>query len=117
VSARTLRGGDRIRQGPVGLPTAEAMGCSRGFMYPSAEGRLAGRRPDAPSAPASRAIAKAIDYLIKRWAAFTRFLDDGRVCLSNNAAERALRGVAVGKKAWLFAVPTTVASAPPRCTR
>jgi len=48
-------------------------------------------------------IAKAIDYMLKRWAAFTRFLDDGRICLSNNAAERALRGVAIGRKAWLFA--------------
>jgi hypothetical protein len=35
--------------------------------------------------------------------AFTRFLDDGRICLSNNAAERALRGIALGRKAWLFA--------------
>jgi transposase len=32
--------------------------------------------------------AKAIDYILKRWPAFTRFLDDGRICLSNNAAER-----------------------------
>jgi len=48
-------------------------------------------------------IAKAIDYMLKRWAAFSRFLDDGRICLSNNAAERALRGVAIGRKAWLFA--------------
>ena len=47
--------------------------------------------------------AKAINYLLNRWAAFTRFLDDGRVCLSNNAAERALRGVAVGRKNWTFA--------------
>jgi transposase len=39
----------------------------------------------------------------KRWAAFTRFLDDGRICLRNNAAERALRGLALGRKAWLFA--------------
>lgn len=31
-----------------------------------------------------------------------RFLDDGRICLSNNAAERALRGVALGRKSWLF---------------
>lgn len=38
-----------------------------------------------------------------RWAAFTRFLEDGRVCLTNNAAERALRGVALGRKSWLFA--------------
>jgi transposase len=48
-------------------------------------------------------VAKAMDYLLKRWPAFTRFLDDGRICLSNNAAERALRGIALGRKAWLFA--------------
>ena len=48
-------------------------------------------------------IAKTIDYMLKRWTAFTRYLEDGRICLSNNAAERALRGVAIGRKAWLFA--------------
>jgi transposase len=48
-------------------------------------------------------VAKAIDYLLKRWPAFMRFLEDGRVCLSNNAAERALRGIALGRKSWLFA--------------
>jgi len=47
-------------------------------------------------------LAKAMTYLLKRWASFTRFLDDGRVCLSNNAAERALRGIALGRKSWLF---------------
>jgi transposase len=47
-------------------------------------------------------VAKAIDYMLKRWDAFTLFLDDGRVCLSNNAAERALRGIALGRKSWLF---------------
>src|SRR6516165_869497 len=44
-----------------------------------------------------------MDYMLKRWPAFTRFLDDGRICLSNNAAERALRGIALGRKSWLFA--------------
>lgn len=48
-------------------------------------------------------VAGAIDYMLKRWASFTRFLDDGRICLTNNAAERALRGLALGRKAWLFA--------------
>jgi hypothetical protein len=48
-------------------------------------------------------LAKAMDYLLKRWPAFTRFLGDGRICLSNNAAERALRGIALGRKSWLFA--------------
>jgi transposase len=47
-------------------------------------------------------LAKAINYMLKRWPLFTLFLDDGRICLSNNAAERALRGVALGRKSWLF---------------
>ena len=51
----------------------------------------------------SHAIVKAINYLKRRWPSFTRFLDDGRICLSNNAAERALRGIALGRKSWLFA--------------
>jgi len=46
--------------------------------------------------------AKAIDYSLKRWPALTRFLDDGRLCISNNAAERALRGIAVGRHNWTF---------------
>ena len=48
-------------------------------------------------------VARATDYMLKRWQAFTRFLGDGRICLTNNAAERALRGIAIGRKAWLFA--------------
>jgi transposase len=50
-------------------------------------------------------VVKAIAYMFKadRWEAFTRFLKDGRICMTNNAAERALRGVARGRKSWLFA--------------
>jgi len=51
----------------------------------------------------SAAVAEPIDYLLRRWPSFTRFLDDGRICLSNNAAERALRGFALGRRSWLFA--------------
>ena len=40
--------------------------------------------------------------MLKRWVAFSRFVGDGRICMTNNAAERALRGIAVGRKAWLF---------------
>ncbi|RTL80496.1 MAG: IS66 family transposase [Hyphomicrobiales bacterium] len=47
-------------------------------------------------------LVKAMNYMLKRWAAFTLFLEDGRVCLSNNAAERGLRGIALGRKSWLF---------------
>jgi transposase len=84
----------------------------------SREDRVAGRRRDvAPlvedlmdwmrreRAKLSRHndVAKAMDYMLKRSAVFTRFLEDGRICLSNNAAERELRGIALGRKAWLFA--------------
>ena len=48
-------------------------------------------------------VVKAMDYMLKRWDGFTRFTDDDRICLSNNAAERALRGIALGRKSWLFA--------------
>ena len=46
---------------------------------------------------------KAIDYSLKRWSVLTRYLDDGRICMSNNAAERELRGIAVGRRNWTFA--------------
>lgn len=48
-------------------------------------------------------VAEAMDYMLKAWPAFAAFLDDGRICLTNNAAERALRGIALGRKSWLFA--------------
>ena len=48
-------------------------------------------------------VAKAMDYMLNRWPSFARFLGDGRVCMTNNSAERALRGLALGRKAWLFA--------------
>jgi transposase len=47
-------------------------------------------------------VAKALNYMLARWDAFTRFLGDGRICLTNNAAERAVRGIALGRKSWLF---------------
>ncbi len=40
-------------------------------------------------------VAKAMDYMLKRCAVFARFLEDGRICLRNNAAERGLRGIAL----------------------
>jgi hypothetical protein len=48
-------------------------------------------------------VATAMDYMLKDWPAFTAFLADGRICMTNNAAERAMRGIAIGRKAWLFA--------------
>ena len=47
-------------------------------------------------------VAQAMDYMLKRWQAFTRFLHDGRICLTNNAAERALRGIAPGQEGMVI---------------
>ena len=51
----------------------------------------------------SASVVQPIDYMLNRWDRFARFIEDGRVCLTNNAAERALRGFALGRKSWLFA--------------
>jgi hypothetical protein len=51
----------------------------------------------------SAEVFKPINYMLKRWSDFARFLDDGRICMSNNAAERSLRGLALGRRNWIFA--------------
>ena len=51
----------------------------------------------------SSPVAQPIDYMLKRWSDFARFVEDGRICLSNNAAERSVRSLALGRRAWLFA--------------
>jgi len=75
----------RVRVAPLVMSLEEWMRAERGRLSRHAD------------------VAKAMNYMLKRWDAFTRFLDDGRICLTNNAAERGLRGIALGRKAWLFA--------------
>jgi transposase len=53
--------------------------------------------------PGKSDLAKAFRYALNRWTSFTLFLDDGRVAIDNNAAERALRPIGVGRRNWLFA--------------
>ena len=48
-------------------------------------------------------VAKAMDYMLTKWDSFACFTTDGRVCLTNNAAERALRGQALGRRSWTLA--------------
>jgi transposase len=60
-------------------------------------------REERAKLPRGIGVAVPLDYMLNRWAAFSLFLDDGRICLTNNTAERALRGLALGRKAWLFA--------------
>jgi transposase len=118
---RKARGGKAMVISPIALEMVQRIDAlfeiERGINSQGADQRLAVRRElSAPlvadleiwmreqRARLSRGndVAKAMDYMFKRWGSFTRFLGDGRVCLSNNAAERALRGVALGRKSWLF---------------
>jgi transposase len=53
--------------------------------------------------PGKSDLARAMRYALRRWSAFVLFLQDGRVAIDNNPAERAIRPVAIGRKNWLFA--------------
>ena len=52
---------------------------------------------------AKTSLAKAIHYSVSRWEAFLRFTTDGRLDICNNAAERAIRPLALGRRNWTFA--------------
>ncbi len=53
--------------------------------------------------PGKGDLAKAVRYALSRWPSFTLFLDDGRVAIDNNVAERAVKPVVIGRKNWMFA--------------
>jgi transposase len=86
-----------------GLPAAERLAARRQEVAPLVRALIDWMTRERARLSRHNEVAKAMDYLLRRIDAFTRFLDDGRICLSNNAAERALRGIALGRKAWLFA--------------
>ena len=92
-----------IERGINGLSAAERLDGRRRESAPLVADLEAWLRDQRSRLSRSSAVAEPIDYMLRRWPAFARFLDDGRVCLTNNAAERALRGFALGRKAWLFA--------------
>jgi transposase len=92
-----------IERGINGKSTQERRAVRQELSRPLVEDLEAWMRKQRPKLSRGSDVAKAMDYMLKRWPAFTRFLDDGRACLSNNAAERALRGIALGRKSWLFA--------------
>jgi transposase len=92
-----------IERGVNGLSAAERLRVRRETVAPLIAALETWLRIERARFSRHAAIAKAIDYMLTRWPAFTRFLEDGRICLTNNAAERALRGLALGRKSWLFA--------------
>ena len=86
-----------------GLPTPERLAVRRQRVAPLVADLQQWMRTERARLSRHADVAKAMDYMLKRWDAFTRFIENGQVCLTNNAAERALRGIALGRKAWLFA--------------
>jgi transposase len=86
-----------------GLPSPERLAVRRQRVAPLVGDLHQWMRAERARLSRHADVAKAIDYMLKRWDAFTRFLEDGRICLTNNAAERELRGIALGRKSWLFA--------------
>jgi hypothetical protein len=92
-----------IERGINGRSAEERRAVRQEFSRPLIDDLETWMRAERPKLSRGNDLAKAMDYMLKRWTAFTRFLNDGRVCLSNNAAERGLRGIALGRKSWLFA--------------
>ncbi len=92
-----------IERGINGLSAEERLRVRREKSAPVLTALEAWLRDERARLSRSASVAKPIDYMLKRWDRFTRFIDDGRICLTNNAAERALRGFALGRRSWLFA--------------
>jgi transposase len=122
IAANARRGKTAAAISPIALEAVKRIDglfdIERGINGQSAEQRLLVRKKQgAPLLAALEAwlreqrsrlsnassVAQPIDYMLRRWERFVRFMDDGRICLTNNAAERALRGFALGRKSWLFA--------------
>jgi transposase len=122
IAANTRRGKNAAAISPIALEAVRRIDAlfdiERGINGQSAEERLRVRqeqsvpllsaleawlREQRSRLSRSASVAEPIDYMLKRWDRFARFIGDGRICLSNNAAERALRGFALGRKSWLFA--------------
>jgi transposase len=122
IAANARRGKNAAAISPIALEAVKRIDAlfdiERGINGQSAEERVRARRgQSAPLLAAleawlreqrsrlsrSSSVAEPIDYMLRRWDRFARFIDDGRICLTNNAAERALRGFALGRKSWLFA--------------
>ena len=90
-------------RGNLGQPAEQRLAARQEMIVPMVSELEASMRTERARLSRHNDVGRAMDYMLKRWTAFTRFLEDVRICLTNNAAERALRGIAIGRKAWLFA--------------
>lgn len=86
-----------------GIPPDDRRRQRQAQSKPIAEALKAWAEQTAPKLSDRSELAAAFRYMLARWLALTRCFDDGRLSLDNNPAERALRGVAIGRKNYLFA--------------
>jgi transposase len=86
-----------------GLPANERLAARRRDVAPLVKDLVDWMTRERAKLSRHNDVAKAMDYMLTRLDDFTGFLEDGRICITNNAAERALRGIALGRKSWLFA--------------
>ena len=86
----------------IGMPEDERLKLRQQYVKLQVEALETWMRTERAKLSRHNEVAKAMDYMLNRWAAFTRFLTNGKICLTNNAAERALRCVAVGRRNWTF---------------
>jgi len=92
-----------IERGINGVAAAERLRIRQEQSAPLLQALEAWLREQRGRLSRSASAAEPIDYMLKRWNRFAHFVSDGKICLTNNAAERALRGFALGRKSWLFA--------------
>ena len=87
----------------TGMPPDQRRAERQNRSKPVVEALRAWTETTLPKLSRKSELAKAFRYMRSRWKALLRCLDDGRLALDNNPAERALRGVAIGRKNYLFA--------------
>lgn len=92
-----------IEQTIAGQPPAQRAGVRQSKARPKLDALLIWFDEQLTLIPGKSELAGAIRYARSRWEALTRYCDDGRLEISNNAAENAIRPVALGRKNWLFA--------------
>ena len=78
-----------------GSPSAERLAARRKDIAPLVNELIEWMKRERAKLSRHNEVAKAMDYMLRRIDVFKRFLDDGPICLSNNAAERELRGIAM----------------------
>jgi len=91
-----------IERDSMGRPPDERAELRKARAGPALDGLHTGLTATLARVPGRGDLAGAIRYALTRWPALVRYRDDGRLAIDNNAAERAIRPLTLGRKNWLF---------------